>query len=202
MMIDDITDIGDRSVYRARSMWRCNETWNAKGKGYKVSVRPNEKLEQMQFNSSKMLGWDGAMTDLKFRDADISGYISRLPTFKERMTEIGDDFAKDFKPCMKKIWDMDIPPEGIRHMFGHVMARHCYRSGLSQNEAVALFANKYPQARARDYEKVITSVYRTGKALIGCKTGRDAEVLQPYCSKICNLNNEMKIGDFIGGRHE
>lgn len=200
MMVDDVTDIGDRSVYRSRSMWRCNKTWNEKGNGYKIRTQSHFKLDSM-INGSRMcndLYYDPPI----FRDAKIERYVAKLPTFEERMTEIGDDFSKDFKPCMRKIWEAESPPEGQRHHFLHIMARHCYRSGLSSSEAIHLFATHHfwSTVKARDYEKVIMSVYRNGKGLIGCKTGTDSEVLQPFCSKLCNLNDEMRIGDYIGGR--
>ena len=208
MMVDDVTDIGDRSVYRSRSMWRCNNTWNAKGLSRKIPIMPHWKLEDaVDFSKTEienrshvpalMIRWRQ-----QYRDANIAKYISRLPTFEERMTEIGDDFSKDFKPCMRKIWEAESPPEGQRHHFLHIMARHCYRSGLSSSEAIHLFATHHfwSTVKARDYEKVIMSVYRNGKGLIGCKTGTDSEVLQPFCSKLCNINDEMRIADYIGGK--
>jgi hypothetical protein len=202
MMIDDVTDIGDRSVYRTRSMWRCDSSWNAKGNGYKVAVNPLSALQDMKTWSTENIHYPITQNWVGIRDANIEKYIPKLPTFTERMSEIGDDFMKDFKPCMKTIWEMESPPEGYRHQFLHIMARHCYRSGLSSSEAIKLFAyhHFWKTVNARDYEKVISSVYRSGHGLIGCKKGRDSELLTQYCSKACNLNEEMTVFDYIGGK--
>jgi len=186
----------DMAVYTSRRIWRCNNTWNAKGKRHKRLVNKDDGLQCMlEDNSNMQLNTD--MSDL-----DIAGYVEELPEFSERMAEIGDDFMENFMPCMRKIWEMDAPPEGQRHQFCHIMARHCFRSGLSDAEAEQLFATHHfwGNVKRRDYAKVISSVYRTGRALIGCKSGRDAEVLQPYCHKLCRLNNKFTINNVFGGK--
>lgn len=201
MVALELSDCMDMSVYRSRSMWRCEATYNDKGKGFKVRVNIDTELSKMVDASNFNEGSTNIVSDIK--DLDIVEYVEKLPSFKERMQEIGDDFSKDFKPCMQRLWEMDSPPEGQRHHFCHIMARHCYRSGLSLKEAESLFGNHpfWSKVKARDYEKVIQSVYRGGRCLIGCKSGTDADVLRPYCSVVCNLNNSMSITDFIGGNN-
>lgn len=200
LMVDDVTDIGDRSVYRSRSMWRCDSTWNEKGNGYKVAVNSYGNLNDMQ-NCSRQNVHVPHTHNWKQRDADISSYVPRLPKFEDKIGKIDGDFYEDFRPCMRKLWEMDSPPEGQRHQFLHIMARHCFRSGLSKSEAIELFAGHHfwSTVKERDYTKVIASVYRTGRGLIGCKHGRDAEVLREHCSKLCALNEETSVFDFIGG---
>lgn len=224
LMVDEVTDIGDRSVYRSRSMWRCNNTWNAKGEGRKVEVYTTESLEWMMAHSTgkqiegmspldRMLknpiignSAQAALRNMNsWRDADISSYIPRLPKFEDKVINNANaDFYEDFRPCMRKLWEMDAPPEGQRHQFLHIMARHCFRSGLSKEEAEQLFATHHfwSTVRERDYTKVIASVYRTGRGLIGCKHGRDAEVLRPHCSLICALNDEFDVFKVLGGKDE
>lgn len=200
MMVDDVTDIGDRSVYRTRSMWRCDNTWNAKGERFKNRVRPELSLDAILVQSKNK--HDGTIHGWSMRDAKIDSYVAKLPTYTERIQTISGDFEQDFKPCMKTLWQMSSPPEGSRHNLCHLMARHCYRSGLSINEAIALF-DDHPywgtvrRSEGHFPEKIIRSVYRSGKAMIGCKNGIDSELLQPYCSKMCNLNDEVNILDFI-----
>jgi hypothetical protein len=204
LMVDDVTDIGDRSVYRSRSMWRCNSTWNSKGEGYKVQVHSNTMLEHMIEMSTNGTHDPHKPSDWGMRDADISAYIPKLPKFEDKIGKIDGDFLEDFRPCMRKLWEMDAPPEGQRHQFLHIMARHCFRSGLSKEEAEQLFATHHfwSTVRERDYTKVIASVYRTGRGLIGCKHGRDAEVLRPHCSLICALNDEFDVFKVLGGKDE
>ena len=204
LMVDDVTDIGDRSVYRSRSMWRCDGTWNSKGEGYKIAVPPVAKLHDMKFWSRGNVHVPQSQL-WQPRDADISAYIPRLPKFEDKViNNMNADFYEDFRPCMRKLWEMDAPPEGQRHQFLHIMARHCFRSGLSKEEAEQLFATHHfwSTVRERDYTKVIASVYRTGKGLIGCKHGRDAEVLREHCSLICALNEEFDVFKIIGGKDE
>jgi hypothetical protein len=202
-MVDDITDIGDRSVYRTRSMWRCDNTWNEKGSRFKNRVNPSLSLDSMMIQARNK--HDGTVHGWGMRDADISAYIPRLPKFEDKVKgSYASDFYEDFRPCMRKLWEMDAPPEGQRHQFLHIMARHCFRSGLSRHEAEQLFANHHfwSTVNERDYIKVITSVYRTGKDQIGCKKGRDAEVLRPHCSLICALNDELDVFKLLGGKDE
>lgn len=205
LMVDDVTDIGDRSVYRSRSMWRCEGTLNSKTNKYKIPVLETMQLDTIVHNAdNQWKGWNH-MRDWQPRDADISSYIPRLPKFEDKVINNANaDFYEDFRPCMRKLWEMDAPPEGQRHQFLHIMARHCFRSGLSKEEAEQLFATHHfwSTVRERDYTKVIASVYRTGRGLIGCKHGRDAEVLRPHCSLICALNDEFDVFKVLGGKDE
>lgn len=104
LMVDDVTDIGDRSVYRSRSMWRCDNTWNSKGEKYKVAVNSYAKLNDMNM-CSRMNIHVPHSHNWKVRDADISAYIPRLPKFEDKVINNANaDFYEDFRPCMRKLW--------------------------------------------------------------------------------------------------
>lgn len=181
----------DQSVYRTRSMWRCNNTYNKKADRYKVAVDYNDPLVKIVFNSAERIHTPRRGV-FKHRDADIASYVSRLPEFTYQVQEEDKDFWNDMSHCMRTLWALDNPPEGYRHQLAHLMSRHCFRSGKSLEEAIALFGGHafWCNVNERDYTKVLQSVYRSGNAAIGCKAGRDAELLRQYCIPACEFNNE------------
>jgi hypothetical protein len=194
MMAGDITDIGDRSVYRQQAMWRCNGTWNEKGRRRKVQVLPDQPLDMMLRDSSH---GDLRKYDVPFsyRDADISGYVKRLPEINLDASKYGSDFSKHFFPCMKQLWAMEEPPSGYRHQIAHIFARHCYRSGLTLEEAEAMFQShdywaNVPRSEGHYPFAILRSVYRSGHGNIGCKQGRDSDLLKDYCSNFCVINEK------------
>ncbi len=182
----------DDSVYRTRSMWRCNNTWNRKGRRQKRLVDPSWSLTQVLKYSQGI-----HMPRTHTEDLDITEYVDQLPERGSYERVHDTDFRSGMYPCMRRLWEMDSPPEGQRNHFLYIMARHCYRSGLDINDAMSLFASHhlYGDFRNNEYERVVKSVYRTGKSGIGCKTGRDANVLQPQCHGICPWRNEWSVRD-------
>lgn len=199
MIAEDLPFDLDLQVYRTRAMWRCNNTYNKLGRAHKVPVNIMEGLDSMiaaaKSNRITPVTWD-------LKDMEISEYISQLPTLSDKLTQLGSDFERDFRPCMRAIWEGGEPPSGYRHQFAHIIARHCYRSGLTQEEAIGFFnGHKYWKTVSRGEghypEKIIKSVYRTGKAMIGCKNGRDADLLRDYCSKLCGLRDDVSIKEYV-----
>lgn len=190
MMRDDLGLESDDSVYRTRSMWRCNNTYNKKAMRYKVQVNPTKSLHEMVYHSADRI--HDPFKQAEFRDARIETYIERLPEINVQPATMDKDFWGDMSHCMQTLWAMDSPPEGQRHQLAHLMARHCFRSNKSLEEAIALFAGHpfWGAINPRDYEKVISSVYRSGSGMIGCRHGRDGELLRQYCTDICAFNNE------------
>ena len=183
----------DMSVYRTRSMWRCNNTYNEKGDMFKVRVESDMSLESILRLAEEP--HDHAASDydrIEMPDDILQGYVDRLPSRSTELSNTGSDFVRDFMPCMRKLWESDSPPDGYRHHFLHMMARHCFRSGLSLTEATKLLSEHhlYSTFRNREYIKVISSVYRSGNAMIGCGGGKDGDLLRQYCTRICGYNKE------------
>lgn len=180
----------DPSVYRLRSMWRCDKTYNLKGKNYKTRIPESEWFGDMIKRSAAGRHLDNWPAWV-MKDLDIEGYVAKLP---ERTTvQLPDNGDSIMMPCLKKIWDMDKPPIGMAHQLCHLVSRWCYQSRLSEDEAIGLFSvhHFWKDVKPRDYEKVIASVYRTKRAMIGCETGRDAELLRPQCERYCPYNKEF-----------
>ncbi|WP_373092447.1 hypothetical protein [Zhongshania sp.] len=181
----------DPSVYRLRSMWRCDRTWNGKGKNYKTRITSEESYADIMRRSkggSHLENWQ----PFNVKDMDITSYVSRLP--ERKTVQLPDNPDTEMMPCLKKLWQMAAPPEGRAHQLCHLVSRWCYQSRLTEEEAVALF-NDHPFWKGvapRDYEKVIASTYRTGRAAIGCETGRDAELLRSQCQLHCPFNKEFQ----------
>lgn len=203
MIADEIGDY-DPQVYRTRSMWRCNNTYNKKGERFKIQVDDRWPLQQiLEIAKSTHTIAIKATERFKIKELsseELSGYVSRLRNLSAEAIAAGSsDFERDFHPCMKTLWDMEEPPQGQRHKILHIMARHCFRSGLKIDDAITLFELHpfWATVRRRDYEKVIASVYRSQHARIGCRSGSDADLLRDYCSKICPLHEGFKITDTI-----
>jgi hypothetical protein len=182
----------DPKVYRARSMFRCNGTWNVKGERYKVLVSSQLTLESMIRDSlngrqSHPPGW---ITE----DMDVEEYIEQLPVFKQVEFDGNSDFVSDIMPCLKNLWLETVPPEGTRHELAHLMVRHAFRTGLDRDSTIALFTSHpfWSQVNRRDYEKIVRSVYQTGKAHVGCNNN---DYLQSNCVKFCKYNKGMSIKD-------
>jgi hypothetical protein len=190
----------DYSVYRSNSMWRVSGTYNTKGQGWKMPVMHDSSLETMiDASRTRFPMPTPEHVSFKPRDINVDKYIAELPDLSQLVSNIDRDFYEDMFPCMKALWALDCPPEGQRHKFLHIMARHCCASGLSEDETVSLFASHkfWSTVRSRDYEKVIASVYRTQRTAIGCKTGSDGDLLRDYCSKLCTIREDFNLGDII-----
>ena len=187
----------DNSVYRSRSMWRCNNTYNPKGDRFKRFISRDWSLDDIVVKKQGLS--DIILAGMDITDLDVSEYIDRLPDRSLVVDQVNS--TTGMLPCMSKLWSMAVPPEGKRHKLAHLMSRHFYKEGMSKHEAVAMFASHpfWKTVKARDYEKVIESVYRTGNAKIGCKSGNDADLLQPYCSTICMFREDVLLTDVFGG---
>lgn len=185
----------DPSVYRTRSMLRCDNTWNIKGERFKSYVPEiNYPLDKIVKNAETQtppawrLRW-GIPTDLPIQE-----YIDRLPEFKVGDFEADSNFVSDMMPCLKNLWTEETPPQGTRHELAHLMVRHCFRSELSREDTISLFANHpfWSQVNPNDYVKIVRSIYQNGKAVIGCKNN---EYLLSNCVKFCKYNKGMSITD-------
>lgn len=187
----------DMSVYRTKSWWRCNGTWNPKGFSYKILTDDLDGLALIIIKSGRNI--QSKPTEFIRQDLDVTSYIERLPPLSVGLNNMGKDFNDDLTPCMRTLWAMEEPPEGYAHQLAHMMARHCYRSDLSKEEAEAFFSDHvfWAAQNKRDYEKVIGSVYRYDRGMLGCKTGKDGDLLQQYCSKICIFNDEVSVFDIF-----
>lgn len=196
MMARDLPVDVDPIVYRTRSMWRCEGTYNPKGGMFKVMVDPSESLDRMIVRAREGDSYMGKKSMNDIDPGQLKQLADNLPT-DIVMAKIQTDFENDMTPCIKKLWDMCEPPDGQRHSLAYIMTRHCHRSGLTQDEAVRVFSTHHfwSTIKPRDYEKIIASVYRTGRDSIGCVNGRDSDMLRQYCSNSCKYN-ENWMGDF------
>lgn len=93
----------------------------------------------------------------------------------------------------------NLPDEWNFNHVIHVFVRHCYRSGLTEEEAEGVFRSHHywGTVKPRDYVKVIASVYRYKKAGIGCERGADADLLRPFCSELCMFNKDFKAMEVL-----
>lgn len=186
----------DHKVYRTRSMFRVENSWNIKGGKYKVpvdgwnhlSLEDIYKMGDNQVTSTWGERW-------KTTKLDIAEYIDRLPEFKPIDVTSKVDFA-DMMPCLRNLWSMETPPEGQRHELAYVFIRYCYRAGLSKEETTGQF-HAHPfwkNVSENDYTKIIRSVYTKGNATLGCKTN---QLLQNNCVYICKYNADFDITKYI-----
>jgi len=186
----------DPAVYRTRSMWRLHGSINPKSGMYKVPVIPGQSLDEILKNSKERFiervdykSFNNNEFKVKCNEiADTLPEINYMSTVNTNM-----DFIKDITPCLKKIWNMEIPPESSRHQVCHLMARFCFSCGMTTKEASSIFKAHpfWKTISNRDYEKVIASVYKTGKAHIGCKFGNDSELLQKHCNGLCVFQDDI-----------
>jgi len=198
----------DPKVYKTRAMWRMNGSINRKSNRYKVPVSVDRvmsgdldsiiKMAEMNKGDSVNVVYkhNGYFDELT-RDA-----ISELPELTQQQVSIGDGstFWDDMPICLRKIWELPSPPEGERHKTAHLMARYCFKSGLTKAEAITLFCNHsfWGSVTSRDYSKVVESIYRNGNGMLGCKGGDDGKLLRLYCSKACWFN-DYNIKDVFNG---
>jgi hypothetical protein len=191
----------DTQVYRERAMMRMPTSINTKTGLYKVEVIPSDSLTCiLERAKSKGMMKPFTYSTSELFKSKVQECIADLPDVnKRRELIIGGDFEADMTPCMRTLWEMKRPPQGQSNQFFHVMARHCFKCGLSIDDAIATFnAKKYWQFfEPRDYEKVIGSVYTSGKAMIGCYSGRDKDLLTKYCDSLCKFNRETNVNSFI-----
>jgi hypothetical protein len=184
----------DLKVYRTRSMFRCENTWNIKGERYKVWVPqfPEAQLVDI-IESAKDVVAPAWRDDWRISDLDIEEYVDKLPEYKPASFEGNHDFA-DMMPCLRNLWSEQVPPEGARHELALLMVRHCHRSGLEREQAQALFAAHpfWSGVDERDYLKIIRTIYNNGRSLIGCKHNK---LLQANCIKFCKYNTGMTFKD-------
>jgi len=186
----------DPAVYRTRSMWRVHGSINPKTGMFKVPVLKGQTLDEILKNSKDRhiypVGYN-TFADEKFIDECVRiekdlpelNYVSTLNT--------NMDFVKDMTPCLIRIWNMETPPESSRHQICHIMSRFCFSCGLSTSEASSVFKAHpfWSNVNSRDYDKVISSVYKSGKAHIGCKFGNDADLLQSNCNGLCVFQDDI-----------
>lgn len=186
----------DPKVYRTRSMFRVENTWNIKGGKYKIpcdnwnqlSLQDIYKQAGTQTHGSWRSQW------IK-RELNIADYIDRLPTFKQSDVTGSLDFD-DMMPCLRNLWLADTPPEGERHSLAYIFIRHCFRAGLSMEETASLFHGHkfWSQVRENDYMKIIRSVYTRGIAALGCANNK---LLQDNCVIACKYNSEFDLRNYI-----
>jgi len=190
----------DRQVYRSLAMLRAAGTVNQKSGKYKVEVNNTMSLDFV-------LSWASEPRDYLFPSRPyqtteqwekiVARAIELLPDYS-KIEQKKDGEFEDMTPCLKQLWTMPTPPEGYRHKLIHLMARHCFQSGLTEDEATDKFAahHFFGYYTVREYTKVVVCVYRSGKARIGCKSGSDADLLRQYCDTLCPFN-ETSIKTFI-----
>lgn len=193
----------DTSVYRERSMWRCNNTWNSKGEKFKIRIPKDTPLQEILAlaNCPQFISSVKTPEVRTILPEMLERWVKHLPDRSAKAVASSND-GEDMMPCLKKLWNMEAPPSGYAHQLCHVVSRWCFKSGLTRQDAVSLFDEHvfWKKQNPRDYEKVIDSVYRTGRAHIGCKTGRDAEILQPHCQLVCHFRDDFNLGRFINGK--
>ena len=188
----------DMKVYRTRSMFRVENTWNIKGKKYKI---PLDNWNQLSLE--KIYAMADKQVTPQWRDKwncadlDISSLVGRLPEFKPIDISSTLHFD-DMMPCLKRLWGLPTPPQGSRHEIAYMVVKHCYRAGLSPDEAASLFYSHpfWKNVNDNDYRKIIRSVYTKGNAALGCKHN---ELLQANCVVACIYNKGFDIIDHIGG---
>ena len=175
----------DSSVYRTRSMWRMNNSFNTKGT-FKVQVSMENSLECIIKMSRDRL--HDPIGIWKLQDMDVSEY--KLPEFNQ-VDRMKSSYYS-LVPCLESLWKDEVPAEGTRHQLAYIMAKHCYNVDMGIDEAIDMFAKHsfWKSVNTRDYEKVIESVYRTGNSILTCK-GRDGDILKERCTVICAFNPEF-----------
>jgi hypothetical protein len=109
------------------------------------------------------------------------------------------DTDSDISPCIQRLWNLTHYDEGERHYIAFIFVRQFYRVGLSEQDTIEKFERHpfwkhYPP---REYMKIVNSVYRSGKAYLGCQNGRDGEILRTYCVTLCGFNKKIKISDIL-----
>ena len=186
----------DMQVYRTFAMMRCPNSKHPSTGLFKRCIDPDKRLDLIVECIKKDMSF---VVPYEARDLEIGEYIERLPD----RTEQEGSYA-GLQPCIKALWSMPEPPQGYRHKVMHIMARHFFNSGLSQEEANAEFSHHhfYGSACPRDvgnYSSVVRSVYTYGNSAIGCKHGSDGEIMRQYCTKLCMFNDELKLKDLLCG---
>lgn len=179
----------DPKVYRTRAMFRVENTWNIKGDAYKIPINWKASLVDILngIKEPKLPAW---RLNWRSKDMDISEYVDRLPTYSTKTLSEGVEF-QSMMPCLSKLWEMEVPPEGSRHELAYLFIRHCFRSGLDRNDTSAMFAAHpfWKHVEQRDYEKIINSVYNSGHVHMGCKNNK---LLQDNCFRFCKYNEKQE----------
>lgn len=195
MIASEYSEEIDTSIYRTKSMLRVNGSRNVKSKRWKVRVNPATSLDAMVLQSELGLQWSSPDTQ-KTIQIDPSLYTSKL---RELSDTLEPSTLSEMMPCIRKLWNNEDPEEGTRHYSIVIMARFFNGAGYTMEEVFKLYARHpfWKDINPRDYEKVISSIYRTNKTKIGCKNGRDADMLQPYCQKVCRFNTANPVTSWI-----
>lgn len=192
----------DTSVYRTRSMWRVNNTYNEDAGKYKIKVNSTDALTDIYEASQACNNLNTRQVDYianAFEYDHVVTALYELNKPKKSIAPKSGSFLGNMPPCLRTLWDMDAPPEGQRHQLAHLIARHAHRSGLTEEEALGLFRTHkfWNNIREHDYAKVIFSVYNTKKDAIGCKGGRDGEILRQYCTTRCVYNENLRRDQWL-----
>lgn len=195
VLAKELTDGADNAVYRTRSMWRLNGSLNSKTGMFKVPVNPNQSLDHILNNAKVCNVYPIDYKILHCPDFEIKykKVEASLPDINFATTVANNNSFNDMPNCLKMIWNMDIPPESSRHHICHLMSRFCFTCGMNTSETISIFKSHqfWASVNQRDYEKVIYSVYKSGKAHIGCKSGNDADLLQDYCNGLCVYQDDI-----------
>jgi len=187
----------DNAVYRTRSMWRVHGSVNKKTGMFKIPIDFNSSLDSILNDASKRIikkYYYSTSVSEQF-NGDVKDVISKLPDVNY-VSNVGtnSDFVSDMMPCLKVIWNNDMPEAGERHKICNIMARFCFQCGMTTSEAVGIFKAHpfWKDVDERDYVKVINSIYKSGRASIGCRSGSDKDLLTKYCSKMCWFHKDIK----------
>jgi hypothetical protein len=179
----------DEQVYRSRGMLRIPSSWNTTGSKYKVEINTSDSLKDVYEISKVQPEWKQRPS---FPDINVDRYIEKLPTISEYFA---DKISTIDAPCIKKIWDNYEPDEGNRHSTIYLLAKYMMSVGTDMPHLISMFASHkfWKSYERREYEKVIRSVYNSGKAMLGCKKGVHAELMRQHCQLLCPYNDNFVI---------
>lgn len=190
----EVTRNIDDQVYRTKGFLRSPFSWNSKGRKWKVPIEPTWQLDRILAVAAGRERCAVTCFDKwKHVELDISEYVAQLPKYSD-VASLGGEL--DFRlRCLDSIW-LDDVDEGQRHRRIYLFARYFMAVGLTAGETIDKFKEHmfWSKIDEHDFIKVINSTYSNGKAMIGCKSGCDAELMQSRCSELCPFNVKFPVG--------
>lgn len=126
-------------------------------------------FEAIEMAKNKIPKWDGK---------NIDGYLA--------------DIGQEMTPCLEEMLTTE-PEVGTRNQIVYLLGRLFKMCGFTEADTLSLLTTyqhwqDYERAE-RGVSRTLSSLWRNGKpSAIGCKTGRDADLMQSYCSPLCKFN--------------
>lgn len=195
----------DKSVYHTRALLRMLGSPASREGYFKVQISKSElfglSLDQIRelarTNQNREIDeCDVSKLTQEFHTV-LQDAVRNLPEWKVRPA-YSATFGSEITPCIERMIDEE-PTQGWRNQTVQLLARFLKKVNFTEEGAMEfLLAREHWKAyedRERGVSKAVASIFRSKReVLLGCRTGRDAELMKEKCHSLCWWNeHRMQI---------